>query len=294
MKLATFTHDRRTRIGRVVDDTIIDLTRACPEVPTSMEAFLAAGPSALDAVRQLQATPASTLPLAEVELEAPVQRPRKFLAVGFNFHDHVEEVMQVPAMKNFKLPPAPVFFNKQVTCINAPYGSIDLPRVSDQLDYEVELAVVIGKRCRHVPAELAAEVIAGYCVCNDVSVRDWQLASPTTTMGKSFDTHGPLGPWITTADEGIAVPSLWMRTWVNGELRQDGSTRSMIHSIARQIEYLSGAFTLEPGDVIATGTPAGVGVLMNPQTFLKEGDRVRVEVEGLGYLEHTVVRELAA
>lgn len=293
MKIATFTHDGRTRIGKIVGDVIVDLSVAVPDLPVQMEAFLGQGAAALEAVRNATATVNNSLPLAEVALESPVQRPRKFLAVGFNYLDHVEEVMQVPAMKNFKLPEVPVFFNKQVTCVNAPYGTFELPRASDQLDYEVELAVVIGERCRNVPADRAVEVIAGYCVCNDVSIRDWQLASPTTTMGKSWDTHGPLGPWITTPDEIDPAKGLWLRTWVNGELRQDGHTRSMIHSIGRQIEYLSTAFTLEPGDVIITGTPAGVGVLMNPQVFLKEGDVVRVEVEGLGHLEHTVVREAA-
>lgn len=293
MKIATFTHDGRTRIGKIVGDVIVDLSIAMPALPIQMEAFLEQGAAALEAVRNVTATVNNSLPLAEVVLESPVQRPRKFLAVGFNFRDHVEEVMQVPAMKNFKLPEVPVFFNKQVTCVNAPYGTFELPAASDQLDYEVELAVVIGERCRNVPADRAVEVIAGYCVCNDVSIRDWQLASPTTTMGKSWDTHGPLGPWITTPDEIDPAKGLWLRTWVNGELRQDGHTRSMIHSIGRQIEYLSTAFTLEPGDVIITGTPAGVGVLMNPQVFLKEGDVVRVEVEGLGHLEHTVAREAA-
>lgn len=293
MKIATFTHDGRTRIGKIVGDIIVDLSVAAPVLPVQMEAFLEQGAAALEAVGNVTATVNNSLPLAEVVLESPVQRPRKFLAVGFNFLDHVEEVMQVPAMKNFKLPEVPVFFNKQVTCVNAPYGTFELPRASDQLDYEVELAVVIGKRCRNVSADRAVEVIAGYCVCNDVSIRDWQLASPTTTMGKSWDTHGPLGPWITTPDEIDPAKGLWLRTWVNGELRQDGHTRSMIHSIGRQIEYLSTAFTLEPGDVIITGTPAGVGVLMHPQVFLKEGDVVRVEVEGLGHLEHTVAREAA-
>ncbi|WP_428312845.1 fumarylacetoacetate hydrolase family protein [Hydrocarboniphaga sp.] len=287
MKLATFTHAGKTRIGKIIDDRIIDLSAAAPDLPTDMVDFLVAGKEAMAAAARVVEGP--SLSLNEVKLEAPVLRPRKFLAVGFNFHDHVEEVLKVKP--DMQLPKVPVFFNKQVTSINAPYGSIDLPSVSKELDYEVELAVVIGKRCRHVSAENALEVIAGYCVCNDVSVRDWQLASPTTTMGKSFDTHGPIGPWITTPDETGPVESLWMRTWVNGEVRQDGSMSTMVHSIGRQIEYLSGAFTLEPGDIIATGTVAGVGVLMNPQTFLKEGDVVRVEVEKLGHLEHTVVRE---
>ncbi len=196
-----------------------------------------------------------------------------------------------PSLKDFRPPPVPVFFNKQVTCIQSPYGPIELPEVSTQLDYEVEMVVVIGKRCRHVSQERALDAIAGYCVGNDVSVRDWQMASQTMTMGKSFDTHGPIGPWITTKDEITAGRSLAMTTRVNGEVRQQGHSGEMLHSIARQIEYLSTAFTLEVGDLIATGTPAGVGVLMQPQRFLQAGDVVRCEIEQLGHIENTVRAE---
>ncbi|MNQ89391.1 Ureidoglycolate lyase [compost metagenome] len=289
MKIATFTHGGKTRIGKVLDDEILDLSQVCPGLPTEMVSFLAAGEEAMEAARRASGRPGAIYPLRAVRLQAPVQSPRKFLAVGFNFHDHVEEVRRVPALKDLQIPEVPVFFNKQVTCINGPFDGIELPKASSQLDYEVEILVVIGKRCRHVSQADAHKVIAGYCVLNDVSVRDWQRASPTMTMGKSFDTHGPIGPWLTTSDEVDPDKGLWLRTWVNGELRQDGNTRDMVRSVARQIEYLSTAFTLEPGDLIATGTPAGVGVLMSPQQFLKVGDVVRVEVEGLGSIENTVV-----
>lgn len=291
MKLATFTHDGVTSIGKVLDDQVMDLARVCPQLPQDMPGLLAAGEPALAQVRAAPVDPAACHALAEVTLQAPVMNPRKFLAIGFNYHSHIEEIRRIPAMVDFQPPAVPVFFNKQVTCIQSPFGGIELPRASMQLDYEVELLVVIGKRCRHVPAERAAEVIAGYCITNDVSVRDWQMAAQTMTMGKSFDTHGPCGPWLTTADEVDLAAGLRMRTWVNDELRQDGTTLDMVHSIGRQIEYLSTAFTLEPGDLIATGTPAGVGVLMHPQQFLKAGDRVRLEIEGLGHIENTVVRE---
>jgi 2-keto-4-pentenoate hydratase/2-oxohepta-3-ene-1,7-dioic acid hydratase in catechol pathway len=291
MKLATFTHAGNTRIGKVFGEEILDLSIVCPELPTEMLAFLTAGEPAMATARGATYQSSACFALSAVRLEAPVQNPRKFMAIGFNFHDHVAEMREIPAMKDFKVPEVPVFFNKQVTCVNGPFDGIDLPKVSSQLDYEVEILAVIGKRCRHVSQANAHEVIAGYCVVNDVSVRDWQIASPTTTMGKSFDTHGPIGPWITTSDEVNPDKGLWLRAWVNGALRQDGHTDSMVHSIARQIEYLTGAFTLEPGDLIATGTPAGVGVLMHPQQFLKLGDVVRVEVEGLGYIENTVVAE---
>jgi 2-keto-4-pentenoate hydratase/2-oxohepta-3-ene-1,7-dioic acid hydratase in catechol pathway len=159
------------------------------------------------------------------------------------------------------------------------------------LDYEGELAFVIGRRCRHVPAERAAEVIAGYTIVNDVSVRDWQRRTPTMTMGKSFDTHGPMGPMLVTGDELGDPHHLRLRTWVNGELRQDGNTADLIFDCYQMVEHLTTAFTLEPGDVISTGTPAGVGIAMKPPRLLKDGDVVRIEVEGVGVLENPVIDE---
>ena len=223
--------------------------------------------------------------LDEVRLLAPVQ-PRKFLAIGLNYADHIAE-------SGMDAPEHPVFVNKQVTCVAGPDDEVHMPRVSTLLDYEGELAVVIGRRCRHVPEEAAHEVIAGYTIANDVSVRDWQLRSPTMTLGKSFDTHGPLGPWIVTGDELGDPQDLTIRTYVNDELRQDGTTRDMLYSCAQQVAHLSEAFTLEPGDVIATGTPAGIGAVRQPfpEGLLKVGDVVRVEIEGIGELRNTVVEE---
>jgi 2-keto-4-pentenoate hydratase/2-oxohepta-3-ene-1,7-dioic acid hydratase in catechol pathway len=154
---------------------------------------------------------------------------------------------------------------------------------------------VIGRRCRHVLVEHAHEVIAGYTIANDVSVRDWQLRTPTMTMGKSFDTHGPLGPWLVTPDELGDPHGLRLRTYVNGELRQDGNTRDMIYDCYRQVAHLSAAFTLEPGDVIATGTPAGIGAVRQPfpEGLLQVGDVVRVVIDGIGELRNTVVEEPA-
>ncbi len=224
-------------------------------------------------------------PLADVRLLAPV-RPRKFLGIGLNYADHIAE-------SGMEAPEFPVFFNKQVTCVVGPGDDVHMPRVSTLLDYEGELAIVIGERCRHVPEDRAHEVIAGYTIANDVSVRDWQLRTPTMTMGKSFDTHGPLGPWVVTADELDDPHTLGIRTYVNGELRQDGNTREMIFNCFQQVAHLSEAFTLEPGDVIATGTPAGIGAVRQPfpEGLLKVADTVRVEIEGIGMLENTVVEE---
>jgi 2-keto-4-pentenoate hydratase/2-oxohepta-3-ene-1,7-dioic acid hydratase in catechol pathway len=190
-------------------------------------------------------------------------------------------------------PKTQVWFNKQHNCINAPYGDINLPAVSDKLDYEAELCLVIGKRCKHVPKDRAHEVIAGYFCGNDVSVRDWQLRAQTFQIGKSFDTHGPIGPYLVTPDEVGDPHALDIRALVNGDVRQESNTRHLIFDCFDAIEHLSQAFTLDPGDVLFMGTPAGVGVAMKPPQFLKEGDLVRVEIDKLGYIENRVVPEQA-
>ena len=190
-------------------------------------------------------------------------------------------------------PKVPTVFNKQSTSANGPTADVHRPRASTKVDYEGELGFVIGRRCRHVPRERAHEVIAGYVVVNDVTVRDWQAASPTMTMGKSWDTHCPFGPWITTADEIADPHGLGLRTWVNGELRQDSNTKHLIFDCFDLVAHLSTAFTLEPGDLVSTGTPSGVGIGFRPRRFLAAGDVVRIEVEGLGRLENPVVEEPA-
>jgi len=286
MKLCTFL-DRAgaARVGIVDGDSVVDLAAAAPALPRELAALLAAGPSALAEARRAVAAARSRLPLASLTLAAPILRPPKFLAIGLNYADHVAEA-------GLETPKWPTVFNKQSTCVVGPTADVHLPRASSALDYEGELGFVIGARCRHVPRARAHEVIAGYLVVNDVSVRDWQLRVPTWTMGKSFDTHGPLGPWLTTADE-IDASGLRLRTWVNGELRQDSSTKQLIFDCAAIVEHLSTAFTLEPGDVVATGTPGGVGIALKPPRLLKAGDVVRVEIEGLGALENRVVPEPA-
>jgi 2-keto-4-pentenoate hydratase/2-oxohepta-3-ene-1,7-dioic acid hydratase in catechol pathway len=283
MKLATFTHAGATRIGVVSNDEIVDLAAAMPDLPRGMRAFLAAGRAALDAARVAVQRSVPRLPLAAVRLEAPV-RPRKFLAIGLNYADHIAE-SQRPA------PEFPTFFTKQHTCVNGPFDPIHRPRVSEMLDYEGELGFVIGRRCRHVPKERAAEVIAGYLVVNDVSVRDWQFRTPTMTLGKSFDTHGPIGPWIVTPDEVGDPHGLELRTWVNDELRQHSNTRHLNFNCFDQIATLSTVCTLEPGDVISTGTPAGVGFARTPPRFLVAGDVVRIEIERIGRIENPVIEE---
>ena len=284
MKLATFTHAGSTRIGVVRGEELIDLATAAPELPRDLIGFLSQGPRARQRAGEVASATGARLPLADVKLEAPVARPPKYLAVGLNYADHVAESGLEP-------PKFPTIFNKQPTCVVGPHDEVHMPRVSTALDYEGELAFVIGRRCRHVPRRRAAEVIAGYLVANDVTVRDWQLRTPTWTIGKSFDTHGPLGPWLTTADEVSDPHGLGIRTFVNGELRQSSNTKELIFDCFALVEHLSTAFTLEVGDVVATGTPSGVGIARKPPRMLAVGDVVRVEIDGLGNLRNEVVNE---
>jgi 2-keto-4-pentenoate hydratase/2-oxohepta-3-ene-1,7-dioic acid hydratase in catechol pathway len=284
MKLATFTEAERTRVGIASGDGIADLS-AVPGLPTEMTALLAGGPEALAAAARA-AKDAPTLALADVRLESPVLRPPKILAIGLNYADHVAE-------SGMETPKLPLVFNKQSTSVVGPGDPFHMPRVSTALDYEGELGVVIGRRCRHVPRERAAEVIAGVTVVNDVTVRDWQLRTPTWTMGKSFDTHCPLGPWIVTSDELPDPHCLDLKTWVNGELRQSSNTKQLIFDCFALVEHLSTAFTLEPGDVIATGTPGGVGIGMKPPQLLKVGDVVKIAIDGVGEIENAVIEEPA-
>ena len=284
VKLATFTQAGSTRIGVVRGEELIDLASAAPELPRDLLSFLALGPRARQRAGEVAAAGAARLPLHDVKLESPILRPPKYLAVGLNYADHVAE-------SGAELPKVPTIFNKQSTCVVGPYDEVHLPRVSSALDYEGELAFVIGKRCRHVPRRRAPEVIAGYLVANDVSVRDWQLRVPTWTMGKSFDTHGPLGPWLTTSDEVGDPHGLAIRTHVNGELRQSSNTKQLIFDCYALVEHLSTAFTLEVGDVVTTGTPSGVGMARKPPVMLKAGDVVRVEIDGLGELRNEIVPE---
>ncbi|RZS80263.1 fumarylacetoacetate hydrolase family protein [Pigmentiphaga kullae] len=289
MKLVTFSHRGRTSIGKVEGTRVIDLAAADPALPATMRGLLAGGRALLQRARDVDPERAPAYPLADVRLEAPVPDPAKYLAIGMNYGKHVVEARRA----GVDVPDSQVWFNKQVSCINGPYDPVHMPRVSDKLDYEAELGVVIGTRCRHVPAEQAREVIAGYLVCNDVSVRDWQRRSATMTLGKSFNTTGPIGPWIVTDDEVPDPLALTLRMRINGEVRQEARTGEMIYSIYDQIAYLSTVMTLEPGDILATGTPSGVGAAMDPPAFLKIGDVMRVEIDGIGHIENRVVAEPA-
>jgi 2-keto-4-pentenoate hydratase/2-oxohepta-3-ene-1,7-dioic acid hydratase in catechol pathway len=281
MKLVRYTHHGRTRLGKVVDSTVIDLSEITG-IDHSMRQLL----NELPALRErLERVAGPAIALEEVRLEAPIHDPQKFLGIGMNYRQHAEEARRA----GIAIPSSQMWFNKQVSCISGPFDPVVKPRISEQMDYEIELGVVIGRRCRHVCAGDAPAVIAGYLIVNDLSARDWLKKSPTFTLGKSFDTHGPLGPWLTTCDE-IADPlALQMTLTVNGEQRQHAYTGDMIYNIYQQIEYLSSVMTLEPGDVLATGTPSGIGAPTG--RFLQPGDLLHLTIDGLGAIEHRVVAE---
>ena len=283
MKLVTFTHNNQTRVGAVINDAVVD-SKGSTDIPASMLEFLGAGTTALLAMQALIDTGNARIALTEVKLNAPVPRPGKYLGIALNYADHIAETGR-------DQPQYPSFFTKQSSCVIGYGDAIHRPKVSDKLDYEGELAFVIGKRCRHVPVDKAHQVIAGFTIANDVSVRDWQMRSPTMTIGKSFDTCGPLGPWIVTPDELPDPHNLAIKTWIDNELRQNGNTRQMIFNCYEMVAYLSLAMTLEPGDVITTGTPSGVGVKMQPRGYLKPGQTARIEIEGIGTLSNPVIEE---
>lgn len=283
MKLITFTEQNQTRVGAVVDNAVID-GLGNPAIPDSMIEFLSAGTQALQAMQQLIDSGEHRLALADVHLHAPVPRPPKYLAIALNYADHIAETGKAK-------PEYPTFFTKQSTCVIGAGAAIQMPTVSDKLDYEGELAFVIGKRCRHVSVDNAHEVIAGFMIANDVSVRDWQARSPTMMIGKSFDTCGPLGPWLVTSDAISDPHNLSLKTWVDEELRQNANTAEMLFNCYEIVAYLSTAMTLEVGDVISTGTPSGVGVKMTPRGYLKVGQTVRIAIEGIGELVNRVIAE---
>jgi len=292
MRLVSFTrlHDgstteapARPRPGLLVGDEVVDLSDPAVGLPADMADLLALGPAALDRVREAPSGKAARHPLDSVRRHAPVPHPPVILAIGMNCHAHVAEMGR-------EAPRYQYWFNKQRTSITGPGDPIVLPRVSTQVDYEGELAMVIGRRCQNVPAVRAMEVVAGFTIINDVSARDWQWRTPTFTVGKSFDTHAPCGPELVTTDELGDPGHLGLRTWVNDELRQDSTTADLIFDCAAQIEYLTTAFPLEPGTIIATGTPAGVGAGFDPPRFLADGDVVRIAIEGIGELVNRVVQ----
>ena len=286
MKLVTYTHKNFTGIGSLFEGSIIPFSQNST-LPNNMLEFIEGGDDLIKKSQELCANPKELVSLDEVILKAPILRPPKIIAVGLNYKDHIEEVQA--SGREMATPEVPMIFNKQSLSATGPYDEVHDPKVSKMLDYEGELAMVISKKCRHVPKENATDVIAGYCVANDLSVRDWQLRVPTFTIGKSFDTHCPFGPAIVTSDEISDPHNLSIITSVNGEVRQDSNTKYLLFNCFNLIEHISTAFTLEPGDLILTGTPSGVG---GPEgKFLKKGDVIKISISELGFIENEVIDE---
>lgn len=272
MRLLTFRHRHETLAGLLDGNSIFPLP--WPDLRAAAEA-------GLEEIRQ-NAAAAQPLPLDSVQIEAPILRPGKIIAVGLNYMDHVLEQDLTP-------PDRPTLFTKFSTSVNRPGGELRWdPALTQKVDYEAELAVIIGRSARRVSAADAYDYIFGYTCLNDVTARDLQRSDGQWVRGKSLDTFCPFGPVIVTADELPDPHILRIRSWVNGELRQDSNTKHLIYNVPTLIAICSAAFTLEPGDIITTGTPGGVGDFREPPVYLKPGDRVMVEIEGIGRLENSV------
>ncbi|HTQ13596.1 MAG TPA: fumarylacetoacetate hydrolase family protein [Rhizomicrobium sp.] len=277
MKLVRFGEGE---IGAVEGDRIV----ALDGIATGMAELLAFWPARASAAAEMVRAARRAVPLKATRLLAPIARPGKILAIGLNYADHIAETGR-------EKPQHQTWFAKMPTAVNGPHDPIVIPAGCTTVDYEAELVAVIGRGGRRISREDAPNHVAGYCCGNDVTERSWQQRSSQWIVGKSCDTHAPVGPWITTADEIPDPHALAIRCLVNGETRQESNTRHLVFDLWDQIAHVSAAMTLEPGDLIFTGTPGGVGMAMKPPRFLKPGDTVRVEIDGLGALEAKMVAE---
>jgi 2-keto-4-pentenoate hydratase/2-oxohepta-3-ene-1,7-dioic acid hydratase in catechol pathway len=280
MRLITFqAPGGAPELGAVAPDgRIAPLTRA--GLPSDMIELIARWPE-LRADSEAAAGRMEMLIAADsVTWLAPIPRPGKIMAIGLNYADHIAESGQATPEKQ-------IWFSKAASAAHGPYADAQLPKASTRTDYEAELVAVIGVKGRHISREAAPAAVFGWCAGNDVSVRDWQMRTSQWVLGKSFDTHAPFGPWIITSDEAPDPHTLPIRAFVNGEKRQDSNTCNLVFNVWDQLEELSQVMTLEPGDLIYTGTPGGVGTAMRPPQFLKDGDVVRIEIEGVGAIENT-------
>jgi ureidoglycolate lyase len=286
MKLATLSvHGGPPEIGVVDGGRIVRIQRALPRLAATMIDLIATWDVAAEEVRRVVRQATEIIPLKDVRLLPPIERPNKIMAMGLNYADHVAEA-------GLEVPKHQVWFCKQANTVHPPYEPVQIPKASTSVDYEAELVFVIGKQGRNISREDAAGHIFGYCVGNDVTARDWQKLTSQWVLSKSFDTHGPFGPWITTADEVGNPHHLGIRSLVNGEIRQQSNTRELIFDVFDQVNCLSQVMTLEPGDIVFTGTPGGVGAAMKPPVFLKAGDRVRCEIDELGVIEAVFENEV--
>lgn len=289
MRIATYLVDGQRHVGLVSADgktvtpLALDKAQSARGALGIIESLAAGG--------KLPASAGPALQLSQVTLDAPLPQPRRNLwCVGRNYHAHARELSASVFKDNDENPESwPIVFTKVPECVVGPHDDVLVPSdISTQIDYEAELAVVIGKGGKNIGRAVALDHVFGYTVVNDVTARDVQMRHQQWDMGKSFDTFCPMGPWIATADEFDGTRTR-VRCWVNGELRQDGPTENMIFEIPTLIETISRGITLYPGDVIATGTPAGVGMGMKPPRYLKAGDVVRIEIDGLGAIENRFV-----
>ena len=287
MRLATIETWAGPRAALLVGDFYLDIHATDANLPGNVRQLLTGGPDLMNAVAQLAQRPKAVLhPADKVQYHAPVADPRKIVCVGLNYKDHAAE-------SGSPIPKEPILFSKFPTALIGHGETIVLPKVSQEVDYEAELVIVVGKQGRHLTSSNALEHVAGYAVGHDVSARDWQLKKDGKQwmVGKTFDTFAPIGPVLVTKDEVPNPHSLPIRLRLNGQVMQNSNTSQMIFSVGELLVYLSQVFTLEPGDLIFTGTPPGVGVARKPPVFLKDGDVVEVEIEGLGLLRNPVVQE---
>jgi 2-keto-4-pentenoate hydratase/2-oxohepta-3-ene-1,7-dioic acid hydratase in catechol pathway len=280
MRFVTFAVDGKSRPGVLSGQTVSDLSTAGF---ASLLDFIESGSEGRAKAEKLAAS-GGGYSLDKVKLLAPIPRPRKLICVGLNYRDHAAET-------NSEIPSVPTIFNKFATAVIAPGDNIILPKVSKSPDYEAEFAFVIGRGGRNIPGADWPKHVFGYTIVNDVSARDYQRATTQWLMGKTFDTFAPMGPWIVSADEIADPHNLDIQLEIGGERLQSSNTRELIFKIPDLIAFLSSVFTLEPGDIVSTGTPAGVGVARKPQRFLRPGDDVVVRIPAIGELRNPVVAE---
>ncbi len=290
MRLVAFKHREETHIGVLNPQdgykSVIDLNSSDSSLPTDLVAFLEFGDRAKEKALLISEKPykAVIFPLEDVKFKAPITHPEKIMCVGLNYLDHAKE-------GGHEIPKYPTIFAKYRNVVNGPYDPIVIPWVTDQVDWEGEFAFVIGKTGKYISIDDAFDYIAGYLAFNDVSARDYQLRVSQWTIGKTFDTFGPMGPALVTTDEIQDPGNLNIRTLVDGDVVQESNTQHLIFNVPYLVSFLSEVMTLKPGDVISTGTPAGVGHAREPRRYLRHGNVVRVEIEGIGALENPVIKE---
>ncbi len=283
MRFVTFEALNRTYAGVLAGDFVLDLAAAGFSTVLDLVKHSPVGQSQVEKLIA-EAPKDSRYKLSDVRLLAPIPQPRKFICVGLNYLDHAKET-------GAEVPKTPTIFNKFATAVIGPGDNVILPKVSKAPDYEAELAFIIGRGGRHIAAENWADHVFGYTIVNDVTARDYQRATSQWLMGKTFDTFAPLGPWIVTADEIPDPHTLDIKLEINGEVLQNSNTRELIFKIPELVAFLSSVFTLEPGDIVSTGTPAGVGFTRKPPRFLKAGEEMVVSIEKIGELRNPIVAE---